>query len=817
MLLVILGGVIVFLVAAAVAATIVVRRRVLLSSLPRVKGRLDAPGISSPVTVARDRFGVPHIDAARMEDAAYAMGLVHAQDRLWQLDFNRRVALGRMSELVGAEGIGVDRLVRRVGLHRVAEEEEHTLGAQERRMLDAYAAGVNSVIASDRPLPLEFRLLRTRPQPWEPLHSIACAKVLALGLSLNWDNERQRVRLLRELGPEVAARLEFVYPDANPTILANTARHVSGARDEETEEMFREASRWLPSRGGASNSWVVAGSRTVSGRPLLCNDPHLTPSVPSIWYAAHIRAGSDFESAGVTMPGLPFVLIGHNRRIAWGFTNSFADCQDLVIEEFDSAAALRYRTERGFEPARLVREIIRVKDASDEIEEVVITRHGPIVERIDDPAHSHWRGLALQWTALAPGTSMAALLALQRAEDWQAFRSALNALDAPSQNAVYADDDGHIGYFLAGRIPRRRRRASGVPVCGWAGGARWDRFLSEHEVPQQLDPPEALIVTANNRIVGDDFPFYIGSDYMNGYRALRIRELLAERSALDSATMQRVQMDVLSPPAREVAHLLEATTCTAPAAEKARQLLAAWDGEMSPDRIEPTIYESFMRRLAEHALRPLAGDLWGVASGDHLKHEVFGYPGNLAGRATPWLIERWETDDPALLEEDTSWDDLVQRALLDALGDLRAAYGSRRRWRWGRVHALPLVHPFSRRRPLGLLFNAGTVRVGGSLDTIMATSYVPDTTFATQLFAPSWRQVMDVGNWDECSGVHYPGQSGQPGSKHRRDLTRRWRENRQYPIFWSQEAVSRNAKRRLTLFPSPAAESVHAEATAAAA
>jgi penicillin amidase len=253
-------------------------------------------------------------------------------------------------------------------------------------------------------------------------------------------------------------------------------------------------------------------------------------------------------------------------------------------------------------------------------------------------------------------------------------------------------------------------------------------------------------------------------------------------------------------------------------AERTRHLLAAWDGEMSRDRVEPSIYEAFMRRLLEEALRPVAGDLWGVASGESLHHDVFEYPGNLAGRATPWLIERWETDDTSLIPEDSTWDELVERALLAALADLRAAHGRRRRrWRWGRVHALVLRHPFAERRPLGLLFNAGRIRVGGSLDTVMATSPRPGAGLATALFAPSWRQVIDVGDWDACTGVHYPGQSGQVGSRHRRDLIGRWRDNRQYPMFWSLDAVNRNARQRLTLFPSPAAEAATPEAAAAAA
>lgn len=793
---------------------VVVRRRLLRGSLPYINGRLEALGLRAPAEIARDGFGVPHVDAASMEDAAFAMGLVHAQDRLWQMELTRRVAAGRISEFAGKEGLQADRLVRRVGLFRVAREEAALLGLEAKQMLEAYAAGVNSVINSERPLPLEFRLLHLRPEPWQPVHSIAAGKLLAFALSLNWEAEMQRLSLLRALGPERAAQLDLTYPGANPTIIAESVAEIGAATGDAVRDMFLEAARWIPLTVGASNSWVVSGARTVSGRPLLCNDPHLTPSVPSTWYAAHVRAGDDFESTGVTTPGLPFVLIGHNRHVAWGFTNSFADCQDLVIEEFDSASAQHYRTERGFEPARLIREIIHVKDASDELEEVVVTRHGPVIGRVDDPARNVWRGLALQWTALTPGGASESMLRLQRAADWRSFREALAPIDAPSQNAVYADDQGHIGYFLCGRIPKRRRLPSGLPVPGWTGDATWERFLAVDEVPQLLDPPDGIIVTANNRIVGDDFPEYIGSDYMNGYRALRITEILAAELAMDREMMAAAQMDVVCPPARDVIRMLHRLSFAHPAAERWRRLLVSWDARMLPDRKEPTVYEAFMRRLAEHALRPLAGEYWGLASGDALTHAIFDYPVNLAGRVTPWLLERWESGDESLFDGTATWAEVAGRAMDDALGDLRKTLG-RWRWSWGRAHALPLVHPIGRRRPLGLIFNAGRIPVGGSLDTVLATGYLPTHPFATRLLAPSWRQVIDVGEWEGCTGIHYPGESGQPGSKHYRDLVKRWKVNRQFPLFWSADAVRRNARSRLILQPAPLAESAPAHAEAA--
>lgn len=763
--------------------------------LPRTRGRVVVTGLREATTVVRDKHGVVHVEAANLEDAAFAMGYVHAQERLWQLDLNRRVASGRISEIAGEDGLAADRFIRRIGLRRVAQEEARLLSSEPRRMLEAYAAGVNEVIDSGTRLPLEFRLLRIRPEPWEPVDSIVAVKLLALGLSLNWDSELQRLRLLQAVGPQTAARLELVYPESNPTILAETVRQAG--RPGDALELYHEAVRWLPSASGASNAWVLSGERTATGRPLLCNDPHLRPSLPSIWFAAHVRVLSDFESTGVTYPGQPFPIIGHNQRVAWGFTNSFADCQDLVIEEFDGVAGERFRTENGWRETRLAREVIRVKDGSDAIEDVLITRHGPIVERCDDSTANRWLGVSLQWTALTPANASASMLELQRAGDWDSFRNAFRSLDAPSQNAVYADVDGHIGYFCNARIPVRRREPSGLPVPGWTGDALWQRFLSVDEVPQVLDPPDQLVVTANNRVVGDEFPHYIATDYMAGYRARRLHQLLDE-DRYHVGDMRRIQMDLVCLPAQQVSILLAEVTCRTNEAERMRKRLVAWDGRMLADRIEPTVYEAFMLRLAEHALRPLCGDAWAIAAGVDLHHPLLEYPGNLAGRITPALLQRWESDDDSILRGKTTWDDVASRAMEDAVTDLHKRHGAWQRWRWGRVHRLPLEHPLAVSRLLRVLLNAPRIPVGGSTDTVMATSFIPSQPFATRLFAPSWRQVIDVGNWESgCTGVLFPGQSGHRVSRHHHDLSGRWRTNRQLPLTWGDAAFGQGRKLRL--------------------
>lgn len=779
--------------------------------LPVVSGTVTVPGLAAPVRVVRDRWGVPHVMATSFEDAAFAMGYVHAQDRGWQLFFNRSVASGRVAEFAGQEGVATDRFIRRLGLLQVAEEEARQLDGDARRGLDAYAAGINAVWRSGRPLPLEMQLLRITPEPWLPAHSLVLAKLLNLGLACNMDFELRRFELLRRLGPEKAAQLDFLYPDSNPTILSETAR-AAGEQGGDAAALFREASQWIPTgtHGAASNNWVVDGTMTETGRPMLCNDPHLPPSVPSIWYRAHVIAGDDFETTGVTMAGLPFPLIGHNRRIAWGYTNSFADVQDLVIEELADQSGQRYRTEKGMAEAQVRREVIKVKGGQQVVEDVVVTRHGPLVERYQDRGSGTWYGLALQWPALTPSRSAEALLALQRAGNWEDFRQASAMIDGPAQNGVYADVDGHIGYFLNGHIPVRRKPTHGLPVPGWDGEALWQRFLGVDEVPQVLDPAEHFVVTANNRVAGDGFPHYIGMDYMNGYRAARIRELLEGRTGLNAAYMATTQMDVVCLPAQQVVELLRGVRCESELAEEARQNLTRWDGVLDTESAEPCVYEAFMRRLTQYALEPLCGEQWRLAGGE-MAHPVFGVAGNLVGGVTPHLLRRWRENDTSWFPEGTTWEQVARRALEDAVADLRRRFGPPRRWRWGRLHQLPVAHVLGERKPLNLLFNAGVVEVGGDTDTVLQAAYVPGQPYQTKAWAPSWRQIIDVGNWEACTGIHYPGQSGHPGSRHYRDQLADWTHNRQFPLVWGSEAVQAVAESTLVLTPGRVAGTLPAE------
>jgi penicillin amidase len=802
-----------------VAAVLVLHHVLFRAPLPRTRGVMTVDGLDGEVTIRRDRWGVPHISARSLGDAAFALGLAHAQDRGWQLDFQRRVASGRISEIAGADGLEADRLLRRLGFLRVAAAEEAALAGEERVLLEAYSAGVNAVMTTGvQGKPLELRLLRRRFEPWRPAHSLATLKVVSLGLATDMDFELQRLRLAQAVGPELAAQLEPAYPAANPTILPDTLvagadTGVNGAAappgvPAETVDGLRASlaatARWLPSAGSpiASNNWVVAGVHTATGRPMLCNDPHLPPSVPSIWYEAHVHVEGDLQVAGVGFVGVPFVVIGHTDRVGWGFTNSFADVQDLVVEEMVDET--RYRTESGLADAEVVAEPIDVRGEASVVERVLVTRHGPVVSTFAG-ADGAQRCLALQWGALQPGRPATGLLGLARARSADDLRIALWHLDAP-QNCVWADVDGHVGYVCAGRIPVRPGPASRLPLAGWEADRRFVRWLTPEELPQLRDPEQGFIVTANNRVCGPGFPHHIGFDTMNGYRARRIERLLAHREAVDAARMAAVQLDVVCIPAREVAALLAAVACGDDEAEHARQALCGWDGVMAPDRAEPLVYETFAVELQREVLEPLCGEAWRLAAGE-MAHPVFGTAGNITGRMLPELLRRWREGDEALLGGRT-WTDVAAAALTAAVVRLRREAGPPSSWRWGRVHAVALDHALGLKAPLTWLLNLPALPIGGNTDTVLQTAWAPGRPFRTRGWAPSWRQILDVGNWDACTGVHLPGQSGHPASRHHRDLVEPWLLNQQHRLAWSDDAVDAVTEATLVLRPRPVAVAI---------
>ncbi len=496
--------------------------------LPKTRGTLRLTDLHEPVEIVTDHYGVPHIYAHNEDDLYLAQGYVHAQYRLWQMELNRRVGSGRLSEIFGELTIEADRFARRLGLHRAAAASMQAQTPHATRILRAYTRGVNAFMSSHRNnLPVEFTLLRLNPEPWQPSDSLQWGKMIGWNLGGNWETEIVRARLVAKLGPARAALLETGYDPAHPLIIPPGVAY-SGANLGMLEQY--EALKQLSGFGllGGSNNWVVDGTMTTTGAPILCNDPHLGQAAPSIWFECHLVAG-DHDVVGASFPGAPGIVIGHNRHVAWGVTNAVSDVEDLYIEKFNPENPHQYEFLGRWEEAQIYREEIKVKGRSEPvIEEVRVTRHGPILTSIQGSLDSQNGDqsaelpLALRWTGLEQHSLVDAIEKMALATDIDEFRSALRDWDVPAQNFVFADTHGNIGYLMAGAIPTRARGQALLPSPGWNGEYEWTGLIPFGELPQTINPPQHFIVTANNRVIDDSYPHYITHEWLNGYRAQRI-------------------------------------------------------------------------------------------------------------------------------------------------------------------------------------------------------------------------------------------------------------------------------------------------------
>jgi penicillin G amidase len=801
-----------------VAALTAVRR-----PLARTSGQVSLPGLDAPVQILRDRWGVPHIYARNTTDLFVAQGYVHAQDRLWQMELQRRTGMGRLAEVFGPIALDTDRFVRVLGFNRVVRREAVALDGEARAVVDAYVRGINAFIDQNtRRLPIEFTILRLRPEPWQAEDVLVWAKMMALNLSRDWMTDLLRARIVAAVGPEHAALLEPEYPPAHPLTIPPGVRY-GAAIGADALRMAAAAAPFTGSSaaGQGSNAWAVSGARTVSGQPLLANDPHLLLQVPSLWYENHLNGG-DLHVTGASLPGIPCVVIGHNERVAWGLTNGENNVQDLFIERFDPSDPTRYEFRGAWEQATVVREQIIVKgQAEPAIEEVRITRHGPIISSListddgrrttDDsqPAQSvrsssvhrpsSDQALALRWAALDPGQSISAALGLNRAHDWQSFRAAVAKWDMPTQNFIYADVDGHIGYTLGGALPIRTRGDGLLPVPGWTGEYEWAGMIPRDELPHVLDPNEGFVVSANTQIAGAGYPYALPGEYLPGYRATRIRQLIMQTPQHNAASFSAIQGDQRSLPGLELAALAGRLAAPTPVARQAREALAAWDGELTADSVAGAIYARLREKLLQAAYSEVAEPL-GLAAGigAYAALPSIGY----LWRALPQVLARLATRDDSWLLDGRTGDGLLSEAWTATITELRAELGDDvRDWRYGRYHTLTLRHPLGAAAAIAPLLNRGPFPIGGDADTVRM-GHAPRQ-FAGRPFcvAPSYRQICDLSNWDRSLSIHPVGQSGQPGSKHYADLIDAWRTMQYHPMPWSRAQVEDMIAARLTLAP----------------
>jgi penicillin amidase len=755
------------------------------SSLPQTDGRIAVAGLHAEVAIARDADGIPTVTAASDEDAAFGLGYAHAQDRLFQMELQRRFGAGRLAELFGEATVPIDTQMRVLGLYRAAEAAWPKLSPEVRRGIEAYGSGVNAYLATSGVLlPPEFLLLRFKPGPWQPADTLVWGKLMDFQLGGNYRGELLRARMAQTVS---ADDLAFLYPDyskdAPTTLAALTPLY--------RQLPFGALYAALPEALGphyASNNWVVDGAHSASGKPVLANDPHLAFNAPGFWYLARLKT-PEREIAGATAPGTPLVIVGHNDKIAWGFTTTTADIEDLFIEKLDPADSARYMTPEGSAAFATHQETITVRDAAPVSLTVRGTRHGPVVSdmlpaRTFDPGYV----VALSATFLDDSDlSAQAIWDIDRSDDWPGFRNALKNLVGPPQNIVYADTGGTIGFIAAGRIPMRKNGDGWLPMPGWSGEYDWQGYVPFDELPQATNPATGHFVSANNKIVPGSYPHFISRDWDLPFRAERIEEMLTATPRQSPNASAEIQADTLSIMARRLVPLM---TRIAPSTEMAReavQRLQQWDFRMDADKVEPLLFTAWLRAFARSVLTARLGD----AAADYWD-------------LRPAVMEAVLTQRPDWCEDrkepGRDCDTRLAAALDQAIEELRKAYGDEMtRWEWGRAHIAYFPNAVFERVPLLRDWLRVTIPTPGGYDTVnRGPSLIRDEAHPyEQRFGAGLRIVTDMAAPAESRMMITPGQSGNPLSAHYADLLSRWRA-----FDWLVPSRS-SAGATLTLAPAP--------------
>lgn len=772
------------------------------SALSLTHGNLKLAGLHNPVTVLRDPWGVPHIYAQDQHDLFFAQGFVTAQDRLFQMEMWKRVGQGRLAEVLGPKYAERD-INARLLAYRGSMKDEYTSYAPDaQQILAAFVDGINAGIAERTApggpgLPLEFKLAGFAPEPWKPEDVLS--RMAGFPMTRNSVDELLHAKLVTLLGVKKASALM----DLDPPVLLDPApgedlsglapellRNLQGSDSTMTLEPDVPSAFDLPHEAGsskwASNNWVVSGKLTASGRPLLANDPHRTiDKVPSLRYVIHLVAPG-WDVIGATEPASPGVEDGHNQRIAWGWTIFGMDQQDLYLEKLDPSNPLRYKADNGWQQMRVEKTTIHIKGAPDRTVDLKFTRHGPVLWE-DIPTH---RALALRWIGAEPGTAgYLACLTLDRAQNWKEFEEAVKRWKLPTHNIVYADVEGNIGEHSVGMEPIRKNFTGTMPEPG-DGGYEWAGWVPVPELPHQFNPERGFAVTANQRMIPEDYPYKVGFEWSEPYRADRITEVLAQFAGsghkITIDDMEKLQDDVTSLPARRLQKLL--SSIAAASNDPDVQLLLRWDAVLARESAAAALYELWQHDLQEEMLHRLAPEnAWETLQGKILlsvvlknlenpDQETFG-PNPVAAR------------DGVLLQ--------TLKAAGERMRSLEGADPSQ--WSWEKLHTVSFHHVLELLPEAKPLVDLGPIPRPGDSYTVNNTHY-NGTNFA-QLSGPSYREIIDVGNWDGSLIVNVPGQSGQPGSPHYSDLLPLWDQTRYFPMLYSKDAVENQSRDRLVIEP----------------
>lgn len=780
-------------------------------SHPQINGTLQVAGLKARVEIVRDPLGVPHIYAENADDLLFAQGYVQAQDRLWQMEFSRRIGFGTLSDVLGASAIKQDRYLRTMGLGRAARLDTAALSGDVKKMLQTYANGVNAFISTHQDnLPIEFVILGFKPAPWEPVDTVAWGKVMAYNLSGNYEADLLRAAFAAKLGPEQVKTLLPPYPASGPFIISPEMKNYTLAADAPTampvipigkpalsEIALIDASLGLRLPGVGSNNWVIDGTKSTTGKPILSNDPHLGIQMPSIWYenGLHCVPKTDacpYNVAGFTFPGVPGVVVGHNDRIAWGVTNVGPDIQDLYIEKVNPQNPNQYEYQGKWEDMQVVEEPIKVKGVVSETLRVQITRHGPIMTPVIPGATEP---LALQWTALRDRSRLFESVALvDKAQNWDEFRAALKLWDVPSQNFVYADVDGNIGYQMPGNVPIRAKGDGSAPVPGWTGEYEWSRYIPFDELPMVFNPSTHYIATANNAVVPPSYKYLLSNDWAAPFREQRIIDLLRAKDKLSVQDMKAIQADVYSIPLVQIQKHVAGLKTEGFLQQRAMEHVKSWDGVLTEASIGGTTNEVTYQRLF---LNVFANKL------DKETLTTYRGAGDYHRRVMLALLEQPESewwDDPSTAQKETR-DVILRKSYAEAVDWLGSQFGDAPgEWRWSRLHTATFAHTLGSVQPLDRLFNVGPVGAPGGVYTVFATSFKHSAPYAVASVS-SMRQILDLANWSNSLAIHTTGQSGQPLHRHYSDMVLMWRDVQYAPFHFDRAALDKVQEGTLVLIP----------------
>jgi penicillin amidase len=815
-------------------------------SFPIIKGEIRLADLNAPVDIYRDAYGIPHIYAETSHDLFFAQGFLHAQDRFWQMDFWRHIGSGNLSGMFGTSELENDRFLRTLGWARIANQEFAALSTEDQRLLQAYADGVNAYL-QDRngsQLSLEYAVLGMinpdyQPEPWQPVHSLTWAKVMAWDLGRSrMGSEIQRAILLKDLTPTQLDELIPPYPEDHPLVvpdfeIPDTNTNLNNSDPTEVnlqflrnlapvfESLAQQQDRLLDPLGSSglglgSNNWVIAGSRTASGMPLLADDMHLGVQMPAIWYEVGLYCvpkGVDcpYQVTGFSFAGVPGVIVGHNDRIAWGMTNLGPDVIDLYIEKINPSNPHQYEYNGEWVDMQVIQETLQASDGDPEILTVRYTRHGPIISDtfgglegfteqagIELPPNY---AIAMRWTALEPNRMVSAILGFNRARNLGEFREAASSFAVPAQNLVYADVDGNIAYQTPGWIPIRAAGHDGkLPVPGWTDAYEWQGYIPFEQLPHTANPPQGYIVTANNAVVGTEYPYPLTFEWDYGFRARRIVEMIEQAS--NPITVEYVQLihgdnlnlnaQVLIPPLLQIPLQEERLI-------EARSFLQNWDYQDQMDLAAPAVYNAFWKHLLARTFRddlperywPDGGSRW-----FEITRQLIQQP------ASPWWDDRLTTAIEGR-------DEIFRQAFSAAVTELEKLLGKdKSRWTWGDLHSVTfrnLSLGESGIAPIEALFNRGPFRTSGGSSLVNATGWNAAQSDLAQSYQleslPSQRMIVDLSNLDGSLGVITTGQSGHAYHAHYIDMADLWRNIQYHPMLWERTRIESESEGYLRLIP----------------